>query len=72
MQHIDKTQTLFLKVCPKTEKPAASLRRRKHPLGLQIHIKVLFKFINIDYAILVLSEALYRALYCPVYCPFLR
>ena len=62
----------------KNKAHAASLKSRKHGLGLPIHIKMLVILINIGYyTILVLNMALYKTLhwqiikYCPCYCHFL-
>ena len=44
----------------KKKPPASSLKRRKWGLGIPIHMRIWFIFINIDcYTLLVLNSALY-------------
>ena len=58
---MDEETVFFKKACCKNQKtPAASLKRRKHGLGLPIHIKYQPILLNIRYyIILVLNSLLY-------------
>ena len=65
----DKNTPFFKKACLKNKKtPAASLKRRKHGLGLPIHIKKVPILLNIRYYIIL---PIYYLYILPVYITYI-